>query len=315
MWDNPNIVYGIDSVGDAGVYSIDNERSLIQTVDVLTPIADDPYTFGEIAAANSLSDVYAMGGVPLTALNVIGFPTKLSTDILTRILEGGASKMKEADAVIIGGHTIKDEEIKYGLSVTGIIETNRLVTASGARPGDALVLTKKVGTGVISTALKRGKASEDAILAINESMRMLNRRASELMMKTEVDACTDVTGFGLLGHALTMANQSNVGLRIVAGKVPFFEWALDYAEKGYVPAGTGANFDFVSSKVDFASSVSETERILLSDAQTSGGLLIAVDESKADSFLQVLQSARETAASVIIGEVVSDYLPRISVTS
>ena len=315
MWDHPNIVYGIDSLGDAGVYSIDKEKSLIQTVDVLTPIADDPYTFGEIAAANSLSDVYAMGGVPLTALNVIGFPTKLSTDILASILEGGADKIKEADAVIIGGHTIRDEEIKYGLSITGIIETRRLVTGSGATPGDALVLTKRIGTGVISTALKRGKASREAILAINESMRTLNRGASELMMKTGVDACTDVTGFGLMGHALVMAEQSKVGLNISSGKVPFFEWAPGYVEKGFVPGGTKTNFDFVSSKVDFDSSVSEVERILLSDAQTSGGLLIAVDETKADSFLRALRSTPETAVSVIIGEVVSRHPGSISVTS
>ena len=256
-----------------------------------------------------------MGGEPLTALNVIGFPAKLSTDILARILEGGADKIKEADAVIIGGHTIKDEEIKYGLSITGIIETKRLVTGSGARPGDVLVLTKRVGTGVISTALKRGKASKEAIQTVNESMRTLNRRASELMMKTEVDACTDVTGFGLMGHALVMAEQSNVGLKILAGKVPFFEWAPGYAEKGLVPGGTRANFDFVSSKVDFDPSIGETEKILLCDAQTSGGLLIAVDETKADSFLKVLRSAPETAVSVIIGEVVSQHPGRISVIS
>jgi len=315
VWDHPNIVYGIDSVGDAGVYSIDKERSLIQTVDVLTPIADDPYTFGEIAAANSLSDVYAMGGKPLTVLNIVGFPTKLDIDILTRILEGGAFKVREAGAVMIGGHTIKDEEIKYGLSVSGIIETEKLVTASSARPGDVLVLTKRIGTGVISTALKRGKASKEAILAINESMRTLNRRASELMMKTEVDACTDVTGFGLMGHALVMAEQSNVGLNIFSGKVPFFEWAPGYAGKGFVPGGTRANFDFITPKVDFDSSVSETEKILLCDAQTSGGLLVAVDETKADFFLKALQSVPETAVSVIIGEVVSQHPGSISVAS
>ncbi|TET79703.1 selenide, water dikinase SelD, partial [candidate division TA06 bacterium] len=173
MWDHPNIVYGIDMVGDAGVYSIDEKRSLVQTVDVLTPIADDPRTFGEIAAANSLSDVYAMGGKPLTALNVVGWPTKLDTEILAGILEGGAKKVREADAVIIGGHTIKDEEIKYGLSVTGIIETDKLITASDAKPKGLLILTKRIGTGVISTALKKGETTEEAVSTINESLRTL----------------------------------------------------------------------------------------------------------------------------------------------
>lgn len=302
-------------MGDAGVYSIDAGRSLIQTVDVLTPIADDPYTFGEIAAANSLSDVYAMGGRPLTALNVVGFPTRLGTDILARILEGGADKVKEADAVIIGGHTIKDEEVKYGLSVTGIVETDRLITASDARPQDLLILTKRIGTGVISTALKRGEACEEAISAINESMRTLNRQASELMMKTGVDACTDVTGFALLGHALIMAEQSKVGMRIFSRRVPFFEWAPEYAGRGFVPGGTKSNFEFVSPKVDFDSSVSETERTLLCDAQTSGGLLIAVERRKADSLLGALQSASETGISAVIGEVVSKHPGKISVTA
>jgi len=256
-----------------------------------------------------------MGGRPLTALNVIGFPTKLGTDVLSRILEGGADKVREADAVIIGGHTIKDEEIKYGLSVTGIVETDRLVTASNARPGDLLILTKRIGTGVISTALKRGKASEEAIGAINESMRTLNRQASELMMDAGVDACTDVTGFGLLGHVLIMAEQSKVGMRIHSGKVPLFEWAPEYAKKGLIPGGTKANLEFISPKVDFSSSVSEIERTLLCDAQTSGGLLIAVGRYKADSLLGALQAIPETALSTVIGEVVSEHPGRISATS
>jgi selenide,water dikinase len=307
-------VYGIDTVGDAGVYSIDDKRSLVQTVDVLTPIADDPYTFGEIAAANSLSDVYAMGGTPLTALNIVGWPSKLDTGILARILEGAAGKVKEADAVMIGGHTIRDEEVKYGLAVTGIIETSKLVTANAAKPGDALVLTKRIGTGVISTALKNGKASPDAISAINDSMRVLNRRASGLMMETGVDACTDVTGFGLLGHALVMAEQSKVGMRILVGKVPFFEWARGYAGKALIPGGTKTNLEYASPKVDFAAGVSETDRILLCDAQTSGGLLIAINSTKADSFVNALRAIPETGACAIIGEVVSTHPGRISVS-
>jgi selenide,water dikinase len=306
-------VYGVDAVGDAGVYSIDEKRSLVQTVDVLTPIADDPGTFGQIAAANSLSDVYALGGVPLTALNIVGWPSKLDISILAEILEGGSLKVREADAVIIGGHTIKDSEVKYGLSVTGIIETERVVTIEGAKPGDRLILTKRIGTGVISTALKNEKASLEAISAINDSMMTLNRRASELMMDAGAHACTDVTGFSLLGHALVMAEKSKVGLRINSASVPFFEWAPAYAEAGHIPGGTRANFDFVKAKVDYSGSVSEPIRILLCDAQTSGGLLIAVGERKSTSLLNALRSFPETSVSEIIGEIVEEHSGRIRV--
>lgn len=284
-------------------------------MDVLTPIADDPTIFGEIAAANSLSDVYAMGGTPLTALNIVGWPTKVDLSILASILEGGARKVREADAVIIGGHTIKDEEVKYGLSVTGIIKTDRLVTASGARPGDVLVLTKMIGTGVISTSIKKGEAPKEAIEAINDSMKTLNRRASELVIETGARACTDITGFGLLGHALVLAEQSKVGLRISAGSVPFFEWAPEYASKGYIPGGTRANYEFVSPKVDFGAGVSETDRVLLCDAQTSGGLLISISNDIADRLVDALRSVRETAMSKVIGEVVEEHPGRIHVTT
>jgi selenide,water dikinase len=305
----------VDSVGDAGVYSIDDSRSLIQTVDILTPIADDPATFGEIAAANSLSDVYAMGGRPLTALNVVGWPPKMDLSILSSILEGGAGKVREADAVIIGGHTIKGGEVKYGLSVTGIIETERLVTTDGARAGDTLILTKLIGTGIISTALKSGEASEEAVRTIDDSMRTLNRKASELMMEAEVKGCTDITGFGLLGHALILAGQSGVGLVISAGKVPFFEWAQAYAGKGLIPGGTKANSEFVEPKVDYDSDVNDIEKVLLSDAQTSGGLLISVERSRADGLIGALRSAPETAMSEVVGYVVDKHPGRIHVTA
>jgi selenide,water dikinase len=306
-------VYGVDAVGDAGVYSIDEKRSLVQTVDVLTPIADDPATFGEIAAANSLSDVYALGGAPLTALNIVGWPSKLDISILGEILEGGSQKVREADAVIIGGHTIKDSEVKYGLSVTGIIETDRVVTMEGAKPGDSIILTKRIGTGVISTALKNEKASPEAVSAINDSMRALNRRASELMMDAGAHACTDITGFSLLGHALVMAEKSKVGLRINSASVPFFEWAPRYAEEGHIPGGTRANFDFVKPKVDYSGSVSEPIRVLLCDAQTSGGLLIAVGGGSSASLLNALRSFPETSVSEVIGEVVEGHSGRIRV--
>jgi len=281
----------------------------------LTPIADDPGIFGEIAAANSLSDVYAMGGAPLTALNIVGWPAKMDISILASILEGGARKVKEADAVIIGGHTIKDEEVKYGLSVTGLIETERLVTANGARAGDVLILTKRIGTGIISTSLKKGEAPADAVEAINNSMRALNRRASELMMEAGARACTDVTGFGLLGHALVMAEQSGVGFRISSRKVPVFVWASAFATRGFVPGGTKANYEFVNPKVDFDSGVGETERILLCDAQTSGGLLIAVGVDRADSLLGALRSEPDTAVSAVVGDVVKEHPGRIRVTT
>ncbi len=300
-------------MGDAGVYAIDEKRSLVQTVDILTPIADDPATFGEIAAANSLSDVYALGGTPLTALNIVGWPSKLDVSVLAQVLEGGSKKVREADAVIIGGHTIKDSEVKYGLSVTGIVDTDKVVTLDDARPGDHLILTKRIGTGVISTALKAGEAAQEAVDAINGSMRTLNRHASELMIEAGAHACTDITGFSLLGHALVMAERSNVGMRIHSGKVPFFEWASTYAGKGHVPGGTRTNFDFVKPKVDYSPLVSETLRVLMCDAQTSGGLLIAVGEGKSTPLLKALRSHPETSSSEIIGEVLDEHPGRIRV--
>ncbi len=276
----------------------------------MTPIADDPYTFGEIAAANSMSDVYAMGGKPISALNIVGFPPQLDISILREIVKGGISKVKEAGAVILGGHTIKDEELKYGLAVTGTVDSNKIVTNDRAQPGDRLILTKPLGTGVISTALKAGVASGEAVLKINDSMRELNDKAAQAMVDLGANACTDITGFGLLGHALQMAQASKVAMRIFIDQVPIFEEAFEYAQKGLFPGGSNANYDYVKPYLHCDSSILEEKRMLLADAQTSGGLLISLPEEKVEAFLSRMGKERVAAASVI-GEVCESEEPRI----
>jgi len=302
-FEDPNLLFGYDAVGDAGVYALDKKTALVQTVDILTPIADDPYIFGEIAAANSLSDIYAMGAKPLTALNVVGFPPKLDISILERIIQGGSSKAKEAGAVIVGGHTIKDQELKYGLAVTGIIARDKIISNDKAKAGDKLVLTKPLGTGIISTALKAGLASEEAISKINDSMRQLNREASEVMQEVGVNACTDITGYGLLGHALIMAQASRVGIKVYSTEVPIFQEAHDYARQALFPGGSVANFEYIQPHAQFDPSVSHELRMLLCDAQTSGGLLISVSEEKCEALLEKLHQAGVVIARVI-GEVI-----------
>jgi selenide,water dikinase len=298
---------GFDTVGDAGVYSLNKTWALVQTVDVITPIADDPFVFGEIAAANSLGDIYAMGARPLTALNILAFPPKLDIKIAEAILKGGIKKIKEARAVIVGGHTIRDEEIKYGLAVTGIVEKTKLIDNSSARPGDRLVLTKPLGTGIIATALKAHTASPKAIAAINRSMRTLNLKASVVMQQVGVHAATDVTGFGLLGHALNMAGASKVILRIEAAKVPLVKEVYGYAKQQLISGGTKANISFVQPFVEYSPTVDEILRIILCDAQTSGGLLIAVPKNRTSVLLKRLPATRE------IGEVIGRGKGRIEV--
>jgi len=302
-FDDPNLIFGYDTVGDAGVYRLRDDLAIIQTVDILTPIADDPYTFGEIAAANSLSDVYVMGGKPITALNIVGFPPKLDLSIMTEMIKGGSSKIKEAGAVVLGGHTIKDDQLKFGLAITAVIHPDKLITNDRAKVGDRLILTKPIGTGVISTALKRGEASETAVIKANNAMRMLNKNAAELMAETGVHACTDITGFGLLGHALQLAQASAVSLKIDARNVPFFDEAVDYARKNFFPGGSKTNFEFVSPHVHFDASLEPFMRLLLCDAQTSGGLLIVCPPEKSERLLSRLH-ATGIAAAAIIGEVV-----------
>ena len=311
-FDDPNLIFGYDTVGDAGVYQLRDDLAIIQTVDILTPIADDPYIFGEIAAANSLSDVYVMGGKPLTALNIVGFPEKLDLAIMEQMILGGSHKITEAGAVIVGGHTIKDDELKYGLAITAIIDPKNLITNDRAKPGDQLILTKPLGTGVISTALKRGEASGEAIVKINNSMRQLNNQAAAAMLEIGVNACTDVTGFGLLGHALQLAQASNVSIRINSKQVPIFEEAYDYAAKSYYPGGTRKNYKYLESFAQFDSLVNFDLQMLLCDAQTSGGLLIAVPEKKATKLLSQLK-ANGVRAAALIGEVIETYNKKIYV--
>jgi len=311
---DPNLLVGINTADDAGVYRLTDEIALIQTVDFFTPIVDDPYTYGQIAAANSLSDVYAMGGKPLTALNIVGFHQKyFSNDVLVQILRGGADKAAEANTVIAGGHTIMDEELKYGLSVTGVIHPDKIVTNAGARPGDRLVLTKPLGTGIVSTALKAGQKLGELEKQVNLVMTTLNKIPSEVMQEVGVNACTDITGFGLLGHAYEMAAASRVGLDIHAAAVPFFPETIALISQGFVPGGTHNNRYYLEGKVALSDSLDWEHSTILFDAQTSGGLLIAVPEAKIDRLIGKLRQ-RGVATCAVIGEVVAEHPGIIVVT-
>jgi selenide,water dikinase len=272
-----NVLVGFDTADDAGVYRLAADLALVQTVDFFTPVVDDPYTFGAIAAANALSDVYAMGGRPMTALSILAWPGSGDVDELEQILKGGIEKIHEAGCLLLGGHSVNDPEIKFGYAVTGKVHPDRIWTNAGARPGDVLLLTKRIGTGVISTALKRGIARAEHVEAATASMLTLNRKAAEAMEGLEVHGATDVTGFGLLGHAREMALASGVTLEIDSGNVRFLEGALEYARAGALPGGMHNNREFVASCVQGSSEVDD----LLYDPQTSGGLLAAMPESSA----------------------------------
>lgn len=303
----------MDSLDDAGVYKLSDELAIIQTIDFFTPIVDNPYDFGQIAVANALSDVYTMGGRPLTAMNIVCFPIKkLDISVLQDILKGGIDKMQEAGVALVGGHSVEDNELKYGLSVTGVVHPRRLVTNSGARPGDKLILTKPLGTGIISTALKAGKASKKTISKMTKVMAALNKTASELMQEAGVHACTDITGFGFLGHACQLAQNSKVGIKIHSGLVPIFPEAMEFAKEGLCPGGLDRNKEFYSRMVNFADSVPDYIRDVLFDPQTSGGLLISLVSKKAMELLSKLQQAGITEAA-IIGDVVSRPAGKITV--
>ena len=298
---------------DAGVYKLTADLALVQTVDFFTPIVDEPYDFGRIAAANSLSDVYAMGGKPLTALNIVCFPKDtMDFAILKEVLKGGLDMMHEAGVILLGGHTVDDPELKYGLAVTGTIHPDKVVHNHGAKPGDRLILTKPLGTGIISTAIKRGTASKEAIAAVTKSMTTLNKAAAENMLAVGVNACKDITGFGLLGHAAEMVEGTEVGFIIEAGAVPIFPAAKALAEAGMVPGGTGRNRDFRKSMIDIDKKVPQYLQDILFDPQTSGGLLIAVPGKKASGLLDNLHEAGIKEAEVI-GEVVGEPKGRIIV--
>ena len=301
------------SLDDAGVYKLTEDMAIIQTIDFFTPIVDDAYTFGQIAAANALSDVYAMGGKPLTAMNVVCFPVKsLDISVLGNILRGGLDKIHEAGVTLVGGHSIDDAELKYGLSVTGTVHPKRLVTNSGAKAGDKLVLTKPLGTGITSTALKAGVVNEEAVAKVTKSMATLNNKASELMQEEGVHACTDITGFGLLGHACQLADNSQIGIKIYFASVPFFPKTEEFAKMGLCPGGLHRNREFYSQMVEFTTQVPEHVQDILFDAQTSGGLLISLAPEAAQRLLDRLHEAGVPEAS-IIGEVIIRPTPGILV--
>jgi len=283
-WADENVLVGFDTADDAGVYKLTPELALVQTVDFFTPIVDDPYTYGAIAAANSLSDVYAMGGRPISSLTILAWPVKEDPRDLEEILKGGAEKMREAGCSILGGHSVADDEIKFGYAVTGTIHPSRILANAGARPGDALVFTKRIGTGVISTALKRGIAREADVAASVASMLTLNRAACEEMLQYEPHGCTDVTGFGLIGHGREMALASRVTLEIQVDTLQFLPGAVEYARAGAVPGGLKNNREFASCVVETLRELPREIEDLLYDPQTSGGLLISMPESDASQF-------------------------------
>jgi len=312
--DDARILVGAETSDDAAVFKIDDRTAIVQTVDFFTPIVDDPFQFGAISAANSLSDIYAMGGKPLFALNIVGFPsTRLPIEVLESILHGAQSKAEEAGISIIGGHTVDDTEPKFGLAVTGSVDPGRVVTNRGARPGDALVLTKPIGTGILSTALKRGLLEPAQEKVLIDTMSALNKTASEAMQETGVNACTDITGFGLMGHLLEMMNGSDTAAAISAGSIPLLPGVVELAASGVVPGGTRDNFAFTAPSAEYDERLSTTKRLVLSDAQTSGGLLISVPKGKAEALVRRLRSSGVSDATVI-GEVTSFAGKRIRVS-
>jgi len=280
-WANENVLVGFDTADDAGVYKLTPALALVQTVDFFTPIVDDPYTFGAIAAANSLSDVYAMGGRPVSALSILAYPAKGDLGDLEQIVKGGAEKLREAECSLLGGHSIADDEIKFGYAVTGTVDPARVKPNAGARAGDVIVFTKRLGTGVIATALKRGIAAEEHVAESIRSMLTLNRRACEEMLRFDVHGCTDVTGFGLIGHAREMALASHVTLEVEVDHVRFLPGALDYARQGALPSGLNNNREFASCQVESVREIAREVEALLYDPQTSGGLLITLPEADA----------------------------------
>ena len=291
---------GLGTVDDAGVYQISEDLALVQTVDFFTPIVDDPFDFGRIAAANALSDVYAMGGVPKTAMNLVAYPMKkLGREILRAVLAGGIEKLKEARTVLIGGHSIEDEEFKYGLSVTGFVHPEKIYTNRGMRPGDALVLTKPLGTGIINTAVKGGLASADTISRVTTLMAELNRTAAEVLRAFPISACTDVTGFGLLGHLAEMVYGSGLGVTLESRSIPVLPEALEFAAMGFVPAGAHRNRTFRQSMVQLGPGVGPVMRDVLFDPQTSGGLLVACPQKHALDLEHRLVDAGVEKATVI----------------
>lgn len=312
---DPNILVGTNTADDAAVYKVNDSLAIVQTVDYFTPVVDDPYTFGQITAANSLSDIYAMGAQPLFALNIVGFPSKkLSMDVLADILKGGAAKATEAGISVIGGHTIDDPEPKYGMVVTAVINPSQVITNAGAKEGDILVLTKSLGLGIITTAMKKGLASQEAIVEAIEVMSTLNKSAAEVMVKVGVNACTDITGFGFLGHLHEMAKASHLGAKIFLDDVPVIQeaWNLITNQSGVVPGGTRKNLEFLNKDIILNQGITEIDLLVLADAQTSGGLLISVSEEKLPKLIQGLKEAG-VQTSAIVGKMVKDELFKLEI--
>jgi selenide,water dikinase len=310
-FEDENFLSAAIPFADAGVYRLDSERALVQSVDFFTPVVDDPRSYGRIAAANALSDIYAMGGRPLTALSLVGFPACLDRAILVEILRGGVEKVKEAGAVIVGGHTVDDEEPKVGLAVTGIVDPAKLVSTVGARPGDALVLTKPLGTGILATALKGGVLAEPDMREAIAGMESLNRAACEAMLAVGVHACTDITGFSLMGHALELAEASGVLVELAAAALPVYPQAREMAAMGLVPAGSYSNREFYLPRVIDGQSLAPELLDLLADPQTSGGLLMAVAAERLDALLAAL--TERGANGWVVGRVREAPAGRLSV--
>jgi len=302
---HPDLLVGLEISDDAAVYKINDEIAVIQTLDFFPPVVDDPYDYGAIAAANSMSDVYAMGGQVSLALNICAFPADLSPDIISEILRGGAEKVAEAGGVLAGGHTMEDREPKYGLTVMGLIHPDRVLTKAGARPGDGLVLTKPLGAGIVTTALKGGVADPNHVAEAVASMKRLNRDAARMSQKNGVNACTDVTGFGILGHGYEIAEKSGVRLRFHLDRLPFLSGAMRYAEEWLFPAGTHTNEKFYKRHVEWASGISEELQLLLYTPETSGGLLIAVPSQGLESL--TAQFAEAGHPYWVVGEVVQGH--------
>jgi selenide, water dikinase len=309
---DPNLLVGLDTSDDAGVYKLTDEIALVQTLDFFTPIVDDPYDFGQVAAANAISDVYAMGGKPLTALNIVAFPiSTLDKSILSEILRGAGDKLKEANVTLVGGHSIDDKEPKFGLAVTGVVHPNKVRTNAGAKPGDKLILTKPIGVGILTTSIKNNLLTEEEIKRVTSVMTTLNKTAAEVMENFDVHASTDVTGFGLLGHGSEMAAGSNVGLIIHSENVPILPRARELAVAGSMPGGTKNNYKHVEDVVSYPESMDSIDRHILCDATTSGGLLISVNGDEAEQLLDELL-AKGVEASMI-GEVTEENKGKITV--
>jgi selenide,water dikinase len=310
---DPNVLVGLETMDDAGVYRLTADVALVQTLDLITPPVDDPFLFGQIAAANSLSDVYAMGGRPVTAMNICCFPVKaLDRDALEEILRGGLDKIREAGAVLAGGHTVRDNELKYGLSVTGVVHPDRILRNSTARPGDALILTKPVGSGAIVNAFRAKALGADAMTAVGRVMAELNRTACEVLLKHAPDAATDITGFGLAGHVGTMARTSKVGIRLRLSRLPLFDDALPVIRKGIATGMAKSNREMAADVLRVAAGIGEDEQAILLDPQTSGGLLVSLPADRADAALRDLHAAGVRSAA-IVGEVFASAAPVLEI--